>query len=242
MAVTKRRLGILEADEVDGPLRERYGDYPSMFATLFESSHELELRTYHATRGELPATPEENDAYLITGSRCSVYDDAPWIRALGDFVVRVDASRRKLVGICFGHQLIAHVLGGRTGPAPVGWCVGVQKNDITLPLAWMDPERESVLLPASHRDQVAILPDRARVFATSERCPIAGYVIDDHILAIQAHPEFGKPYSRALLERRREVIGEERYQEAVGSYAVDTDQPLLGRWIDRFLETDRANA
>jgi GMP synthase-like glutamine amidotransferase len=238
----ERRLGILEADEVDGPLRERYGDYPAMFATLLGGSNELELRVYHATRGELPLTPDENDAYLITGSRHSVYDDEPWIHALGDFVVRADAARRKLVGICFGHQLIAHVLGGRTEPAAVGWCVGVQKNDIMLPLAWMDPERETVFLPASHRDQVAVLPDRARVFATSERCPIAGYVIDDHILAIQAHPEFAKPYSRALLERRRPLIGEERYQEAVGSYRIETDQPLLGRWIKRFLEDDRANA
>lgn len=232
----KKRVGILEADEVDVSLRERYGDYPAMFRELLADSSRLDFRVYRASRGELPATLEENDAYLITGSRYSVYDDEPWIRALGELVVRLDAERRPIVGVCFGHQLIAHVLGGRTGPAPAGWCVGVQRTEILLPMPWMDPFRESVSLPASHRDQVAVLPDRARVFATSDRCPVAGYVIDDHVLAIQGHPEFGKPYSRALLERRREVVGEERYREAVGSYEVETDQPLVGRWIGRFLE------
>ena len=83
-----------------------------------------------------------------------------------------------------------------------------------------------------------MLPDRARIFASGERCPIAGYVMDDHILAIQAHPEFGKPYSRALLERRRPLVGEERYEEAVASYDADTDQGVVAEWINRFIVDD----
>ena len=233
-----RTLGILEADQVDGPLKDQFGDYPAMFAGLLGAADEVTHRVYRASRGELPESVDECDAYLITGSRFSVYDDEPWIRALGELVVRLDAARKKLVGVCFGHQLIAHVLGGRTEAAPVGWCVGVRKSEILFPLPWMAPYRETVALPASHRDQVAVLPDRARVFASGERCPIAGYVIDDHILAIQAHPEFGKPYSRALLERRRPMIGEERYEEAVASYGADTDQSLLADWINRFITED----
>ena len=234
----KRTLGILEADRVDGPLKDSYGDYPAMFEALLGDADDVTYRVYRAHAGELPPSIDECDAYLITGSRFSVYDDEPWIRALGDFVVRLDSARKKLVGICFGHQLIAHVLGGRTEPAPEGWCVGVRRSEILFPLDWMEPYQSSVALPASHRDQVAVLPDRARIFASAERCPIAGYVMDHHILAIQAHPEFGKPYSRALLERRRPLVGEERYEEAVASYDTDTDQGVVAEWINRFIADD----
>ena len=233
------RMGILEADPVDDVLAREFGNYPVMFQRLLEedagAGAALGFRTYRAWNGELPASIDACDAWLITGSRQSVYDDDPWILALGELVRELHRARRTLVGVCFGHQLVAHVLGGRTALAPVGWCVGVQETRISLALPWMEPFQPALKIAASHRDQVVALPERAQVFAESDRCPVGGFVLDEHILAIQAHPEFGKPYARALLERRRKVVGEQVYERAVATFDQPIDQPLVGRWMRNFI-------
>ena len=124
------KLGILQTDHVREPLRKEHGDYDAMFMGLF-AGQPLDIRVYRTLDGELPDSMDECDGYLITGSRFSSYDPEPWIENLKTWVVQAHHARRKLIGVCFGHQLIADALGGRVGPAETGWRVGVYANRFT---------------------------------------------------------------------------------------------------------------
>jgi GMP synthase-like glutamine amidotransferase len=238
------RLGILETDSVREELQREFGDYPAMFRAVLSAGADglpVAFRDYDVQRGEYPASLDECDAYLITGSRESVYDDQPWIHRLARFVQELDAARHTLVGICFGHQLIAHVLGGETRAADVGWAVGVQETCVLSPAEWMRPYRQHFGLLSSHKDQVVRLPERAEVFAATPICPNSGFTIGGHILTFQGHPEFSKGYSRALIELRRELLGEPRYSAGVESLAKPVHQSMVGHWIINFIASNAAD-
>ena len=235
------RIGILKTDSVREEFQHEFGDYPAMFRAVLMASADdvpIEFRDYDVQRGEYPASIDECDAYLITGSRESAYDDQPWIHRLAQFVQELDAARHTLVGICFGHQLIAHVLGGETRAAETGWAVGVQETQVLSPAEWMLPYRERFGLLSSHKDQVVRLPERAEVFASTPFCPNSGFTIGDHILTFQGHPEFSKGYSRALIELRRELLGEPGYSSGVESLGKPVHQSMVGRWIINFIASN----
>jgi len=237
------RIGILKTDSVREEFQHEFGDYPVMFRAVLMASADdvpIEFRDYDVQRGEYPASIDECDAYLITGSRESAYDDQPWIHRLAQFVQELDAARHTLVGICFGHQLIAHVLGGETRAAETGWAVGVQETQVLSPAEWMLPYRERFGLLSSHKDQVVRLPERAEVFASTPFCPNSGFTIGDHILTFQGHPEFSKGYSRALIELRRELLGEPGYSSGVESLGKPVHQSMVGRWIINFIASNAA--
>jgi len=239
------RIGILKTDSVREEFQSEFGDYPAMFRAMLLASADdvvIEFHDYDVQQGEYPASLDECDGYLITGSRESVYDDQPWIHRLAEFVRQLDAERHKLVGICFGHQLIAHVLGGETRAADVGWAVGVQETQVVSPTQWMLPYRERFGLLSSHKDQVVRLPERAEVFASTALCPYSGFTIGDHILTFQGHPEFSKGYSRALMDLRRELLGEPRYSTGVESLGAPVHQTLVGRWIINFVAAFTAHS
>jgi GMP synthase-like glutamine amidotransferase len=232
------RIGILKTDSVRPEFQDDFGDYPDMFRRLLLAADpSLEFTDYDVQRGEYPEHIDACDAYLITGSRDSVYDDEDWIRALADFVDGLHRARRKLIAICFGHQLVAHFLGGETQPADVGWGVGVKTSDVVKQPPWMDPPADSVRLLVSHKDQVTRLPDGAEVFAMSGYCPVAGYTLGEHIFAVQGHPEFAKGYSRSLIDWRRQLLGERCADAGLESLAEPTDEQLVASWIVNFIRT-----
>ncbi len=180
--------------------------------------------------------PEACDAYIITGSRNSVYEDQPWIEPLVEFVDAALAAKRKIVGICFGHQLMAHYFGGRVAAAGTGWGVGVHGAQILSREGWMQPNASHLDLVAVHQDQVAELPDNARLFLGSKLCPNAGFVVGEQVLTFQCHPEFTRPYAEALIHLRREVFDDQTFERAIASLAKETDERLVSSWILNFLE------
>src|SRR4051794_36622829 len=91
---------------------------------MFSELLDVELVPFDVVNGVLPSSPDECDGWLAGGSRFSVYDDRPWIHSTSAFVRKVRDAGAPYVGICFGHQLLAHALGGRTEKASVGWGVG----------------------------------------------------------------------------------------------------------------------
>ena len=229
------RIGILQTDTVSAPLRARHGDYPQMFADLFRAAADgapVQCQAIDALQGAYPS-PEACDAYLITGSRHSVYDGLAWIAPLAAFVGQALDAGSKVLGICFGHQLLAHFFGGRTERAS-GWAVGVHESRVVAEAPWLQPGRERFALLSSHQDQVVRLPEGAELIATNDFCPIAGFVWGRQALAFQGHPEFSKPYAAALMDQRREDLGEATYRAGQASLARDIHPQAVARWMLNF--------
>lgn len=232
-------IGILQTDSVRAEFIDEYGDYPDMFRRLLSVGEGVTFTTYDVEHGEYPARIDECDGYVMTGSKLSVYDKEPWIERLAEFVVELHRTRTRLVGVCFGHQMVAKALGGLAEPAEVGWLVGIQHNDIIREEPFMSPPLPGFDLVSSHKDQVTQLPPGAELLATSKACPNAMFRIGDHILTIQGHPEFLKSYSRELMAMRADILGEEKLAEGMASLAGETDDTTIARWMLNFLAAPR---
>ena len=148
-------------------------------ALLGAADPRLEFATVRVVAGEMPASPGQADAWLVTGSRHGVYDGLPWIEPLKAFLRACVAARVPVVGICFGHQILAEALGGRAVKSDKGWGLGVQDYELVARPGWMDglPERFSVR--ALHQDQVVELPPGATVLARSPHCAYAALAYGD---------------------------------------------------------------
>ena len=230
------KLGILKTDAVRPQWVADFGEYPEMFmALLGQVDPGLEFRVYDVEQGEYPADIDEVDAYLITGSKSSVYDDKPWIGPLMEFVRELDRRRKKLVGICFGHQLVAHALGGKTEKSVKGWGVGLHTHRFKEAPEWHDNDELDFNILVTHQDQVVRNATGARVLAGSEFCENAVCQIGNHILTFQGHPEFVPAYSREIMEFRREILGDHTYRAGVESLAVEPQRERVARWILNFL-------
>lgn len=224
--------------------RARFKDYPGMFAQLLlAEDSSLELSSFAALDGELPQNLEACDAYLITGSRFGVYEDHQWIRDLEALVRDLFAAAKPVIGICFGHQIIAQALGGQVGKSRKGWGVGVHTWKLEEKPDWMNHKDEHFSMLVSHQDQVHTLPANGKTLAQSEFCSIAAFQIGSTALGFQGHPEFSKDYSEAIMELRRDILGEEVYQTGMASLSEVPQGDLVARWtldfISHALQDDR---
>lgn len=235
------RIGILQADSVLKQFQSAHGNYPGMIADVLgrgaaELGIEISFETFDVEHGEYPADIAECEGYVITGSRMSVYDDEPWIHDLTDYVRELHAAAARVIGICFGHQLIAHALGGRTESAAVGWGVGIHTSQIVDSAWFMDADTDAYSVLVSHKDQVSQLPADATLLATSEFCPNSMFCLGSNMLALQGHPEFDRPYSLDLMNMREQILGKDTYQAGVASLEKTLDRDQVARWIVRFLQ------
>ncbi|MGL5326192.1 MAG: glutamine amidotransferase-related protein [Aeromonas sp.] len=231
------RLGILDCDRLDPDLADRFGPvYSEMFIRGFQPlAPELEFRVWSAIDGELPEDLHECDAWLITGSRHDAYSDIPWIQALRSWIRRAHDADVKLAGICFGHQVIAQALGGEVVKSTKGWGLGVSVHPMLEDAPWMAPAREQIRILASHQDQVAQLPPGATRLAGNDFCPNFMFLQGNNIVAIQGHPEFSVAYNRALIERRRGLLPDDRYQSSLSSLEGEVDSTTMMQWLLQFL-------
>jgi GMP synthase-like glutamine amidotransferase len=230
-----RSIALLECDHVNADLRHVAGDYGDMFEVLLRThAPELDLDHVDVVGGEPLPELGAHDGLIITGSRDSVYDDLPWIERLSELIRGAHADAVPVVGICFGHQLIAQALGGRVARAEVGWGVGVHDATVTQRRPWMVPAAETFRLLMSHQDQVLELPAGAEVLATSPHAPIAAFQVDT-LVGFQGHPEFVADYLGALLPTRVERVGAQRVAAALASLRTPTDHATIARWMAEFL-------
>ena len=231
------KIGILKTDAVRPEWVPDFGEYPDMFtALLAKADPDLEFVVYDVEEGEYPDDIDEVDAYLITGSKSSVDEEKAWIARLMDFVRELHAREKKIVGICFGHQIIAHALGGKTEKSHTGWGVGRHTHSFNHSPDWHDGGDADFDILVSHQDQVVANATGAKVLAGSDFCENAVVQLGDHILTFQGHPEFVSEYSREIMDFRREAIGEDVYSSGMDSLAKDAEGDRVARWIVNFLK------
>lgn len=230
------RVGYLAVDHVAEPLRHHAGDYLDMFTRIFtEHTPDIELVHHDVIGGEPLPEVGTYDAVLIPGSRHGVLDGGiGWLAELSDFVRRSDEAGTAMVGVCFGHQLLAHALGGRVARADNGWAVGVHEAEVVAPRAWMGPRPTRFRLLVSHQDQVVELPPGAELLATSAHAPIAAFR-RGRVLGLQGHPEFVPSYADALMTGRVDRIGASVVEAARATLTFPTDHAVVTRWMRDFL-------
>jgi GMP synthase-like glutamine amidotransferase len=234
------KVCILDNDNLDPAVVDQYVSYGAMTETMFAAAGvRWQFERFNTTRLEYPDTFDAYDAVLLTGSRADSFSDTPWVVALRERVGELLARRKTLLGICFGHQLIAHCLGAPVGRAPQGWGMGRMTYEWCGPTP-LRPESPSTLsLLASHQDQVLSLPEGATLLARSDFCPVAAYQVGDHALCVQPHPEFVTDYSAYLLDKRRTLVGEERHAVARAGLDQGHDGLDVARFMRAFVERRR---
>ncbi|MCP3752065.1 amidotransferase [Pseudomonas sp. SBB6] len=230
------RICILETDVLRPELVEQYQGYGRMFEQLFSRQPiAAEFRVYNVLNDEYPDEDQVFDAYLVTGSKADSFGDDPWIQRLKAFLLDRYQRGDKLLGVCFGHQLLALLLGGKSERAHQGWGVGTHRYMMNAKAPWMSPQVEELTLLISHQDQVTRLPENATVIASSDFCPNAAYHIGDQVLCFQGHPEFIHDYSRALLELRQDSLGQEVYHKGIDSLVHEHHGSTVAEWMMRFV-------
>jgi GMP synthase-like glutamine amidotransferase len=223
------KIGILETGEVHADLKARHGDYPAMFEKLLAAvDPELTFFTVRVVAGEMPAGPGQADAWLVTGSRHGVYDGMPWIEPLKAFLRDCVAAGVPVVGICFGHQILAEALGGRAVKSDKGWGLGVQDYEVVARPGWMTHVPDRFAVRALHQDQVVALPPGATVLARSPHCEFAAVAYGDaeapDAISLQPHPEFGPEFMDELIALRTGAV--------IPPEAAATARATLGRPVD----------
>jgi len=207
------RIGILQTGLAPEGLSPTMGDYPDMFARLLDGQG-FTFETFRVVDGQFPPAVTACDGWLITGSRHGVYEDHPWIAPLEAFIRAAFAAHVPVVGVCFGHQIVAQAMGGKVERFAAGWAVGPTSYDFG---------DGTLTLNAWHRDQVTQAPPGATVIASNDFCANAALLYDDRALTVQAHPEFRPDFVRGLIETRgRGVIPDADLDAATARL----DQPL----------------
>ena len=216
-------------------LNKRHKTSPERFINLLKPSlPEAKWTTIHCLEDNLPDDAKGFDAYLITGGKYSVFEDLDWQHKLFDFIQQIYKKNIPLLGICYGHQAIAHALGGHVERFDSGWGAGVTTVNVIDQPAWLLPMAEKIYLLAMHQDQVTTMPTEATRFLDSHFCHNSGFYIDDRVLAIQQHPEFTSELCRDLIVRRKERIGKQ-YKPALQSLDIQHQGEYVGQWMANFI-------
>jgi GMP synthase-like glutamine amidotransferase len=230
------KLTIIQTGEVPEPLRSRFGPYEAMFHRMFDATgHGFAYETVRASAGEPLPDPRGLEGIVLTGSPAGVYDDLPWLEPLRGFVRGAYASRTRMVGICFGHQIMADALGGDVRKSEKGWGLGRHSYGVRKRPRFMDAAPVVLAVSCSHQDQVITPPQDAEVILGSEFTPNAGLAYaNGAALSFQPHPEFDDDYTLALAELRRGRVPDAVVDSAIASVATPSDSRAVAGYIGAF--------
>lgn len=224
------RIGILKCGQSPEEIRGDMGDYDTMFERLL-AGRGFEFTSYHVEAMQFPADVHDAQGWLLTGSRHGAYEDHPFIPPLEDFIRRAYRAQVPMVGICFGHQIIAQALGGRVIKHPGGWAIGAQDYRF---------DDQTLTLNAWHQDQVVERPAGAEVAASNEFCENAALVYGSQAFTVQAHPEFDDSFIQGLITHRaRGKVPDELLDDAQSRMGGARHSATLADRIEQFFKSPR---
>lgn len=231
------KIALLQADHVP---EYRHGvsggNYPDMFANLFlKVSTIVDIDVFDVTVGEYPHDLKAYDKYIITGSRATTFEPLPWVCSLEDKIRVLYKLNKKIIGICFGHQILAQALGGRVERSIKGWGIGVQYIKILEKMEWMYPFYDHLSLTFYHQDQVVELPEKAKLIASNTFCPVQMFVIDNTILGMQAHPEMLRAHNHFLIKEQKEALSP-YFESGMDSLRMRDHGRVVAQWMVNFFE------
>jgi GMP synthase-like glutamine amidotransferase len=230
------KLTIIQTGEVPEKLRPQFGPYAPMFHRMF-AREGWDFETVRIAEGEPFPEARALDAIVITGSSAGVYDNhLAWMEPLRNFVREAYAGATPMLGVCFGHQIMADALGGDVRKSEKGWGLGRHVYDVGARPDFLGGNLPEFAIACSHQDQVIVPPQEASVFLSSEFTPNAGLLYGNgRALSVQPHPEFADDYTVALAELRRGKTSEENIAQAVASMVRPSDSSELSEYLGAFL-------
>ncbi|KEJ89976.1 type 1 glutamine amidotransferase [Sulfitobacter donghicola] len=221
-------IGILRTGHSPDAMKDEFGNYDALFEKLLGGGG-LTFETFSVVDGEFPSGAQDADGWLITGSRHGAYEKHDWIPPLEKLIREIDQSGKPLIGVCFGHQIIAQALGGKVEKFDGGWSVGRTEYMI---------DDKPVALNAWHQDQVVALPEGARVVGSSDFCANAVLAYGDHIWTLQPHPEFEPAFIEGLINKRgRGVVPDEQLDEAAQALPLPIDNGDIAKQMVAFFKS-----
>lgn len=227
----KPRLGILVCGHSPDNVVQAYGRYNTLFEKLL-GPEQFSYQAYWVVDNEFPSSANDADAWLISGSRHGAYDDLPWIKPLETLIRQIYTRHIPLVGICFGHQIIAQALGGRVIKHDGGWIAGTEQYIFDFKSGM-----EKMVLNAWHQDQVVELPPDARVIGSSDSCANAALIYNEITVSLQPHPEFENTYLKLLLAERGHILPTDQRQRAEQSLNQVLTNQHIAQWLKQILCT-----
>lgn len=194
------KIGILATGITPDELLSEYGSFVDMFIQLFDKANcGFQYRVFDIQDGDFPSSAGQCDGWLITGSQSCVNENTPWMLKLKQLILEIYSAKKPMVGICFGHQIIADAFGATVDKHEGGWGVGLHNYDLVGEHESIQCSFSDFTINAMHEDQVITKPVNAQVFAASAFCKYAGLIYDNRILTLQAHPEFNIAFEESCI-------------------------------------------
>ncbi|XVE63474.1 hypothetical protein DITRI_Ditri07aG0023400 [Diplodiscus trichospermus] len=241
----ERRYALLLAARDSEYVNKVYGGYFNVFVAAFGEGERWDL--FRIVDGEFPDMNElyKYDGFVVSGSPYDAYGDDSWILKLCFLLQTLYAMQKKVLGVCFGHQVLCRSLGGKVGKACTGWDIGLRKvnmvKDLSSPsfLEDMDEMPSSLSIIECHQDEVWEVPVGAQVIAFSDKTGVEMFLIGQHILGIQGHPEYTKDIIYNLIDRLLNNNSIERdfaEKAKVGLEMAEPDRKLWEKICRNFLK------
>ncbi len=231
------KLTILLAGENSKALRANFGPYATKFERMFKKADPgFTFQTIRVLESEAIPQASELEGVIVTGSAKGVYDDTEWMEPLRAAIRQIYAARVPMVGICFGHQIMADALGGKVVKSEKGWGIGRHVYKLENCPAYFAHPAGELAIAASHQDQVIDPPAGARIFISSDFTPNAGLIYaNGAAMSMQPHPEFEPEYSAGIVElRRNNPFNDNEVQAALDSLSAPMDNDFVGKALGAF--------
>lgn len=191
------KVGLLQTGDQGEAIAAKYRSNADLFKTLLDG-HGFEFDVYGVNHGKFPINVDASDSYLITGSQHGAYEDHFWISELEQFIRDCFKVAKPVVGICFGHQIMAQALGGQVEKFDGGWALGRQE--------YCDMDGKVIPINAFHQDQVVIAPPDSTITLSSGFCACAALSYGEKGLSFQGHPEMDAEFIHDLLDVKVDLL------------------------------------